>query len=340
VNEADALLLRAARGDARGADAVWAAARQRHRHHPLLLGVALALFAAVVVAVAAISIVNRTTDDSQPYVTAPPPTEVTATATGAELAASLTLTGSELEPGSVLTARATLTNVSSETLTVSIEPHENMRLRWPVMPSDLRDAAHRLGITGWDNGGVSFRGHDETANGYVSREAAMAQPENAELAPDESVTFDAMVDVGDRLPTGPVTFRFEPIVRVDPPSGAPADGVAWRPLSDAALELPLTVLPRPDGTLTEADSLVVALKDPRVGQWLTAPHAGWPGTLNGETSNSFGGGQRPDGYEALAVITRDRPQGELLALARELNLPGFVVRVDRQGVVTVEYLVE
>ena len=99
-------------GHVRGPDAVWAAARHPHRHHPLLLGAALVVFVAAVVTVTAISLSMRTTDDSQPFVTTPR-AEITATSTGAELATSVTISGPELEPGSVVTARATITNISA-----------------------------------------------------------------------------------------------------------------------------------------------------------------------------------------------------------------------------------
>ena len=188
-------------------------------------------------------------------------------------------------------------------MTVSLEPHENMRLRWPVMPPHLREAAHRIGITGWDNGGFGFRGHDETADGYVSREAAMAPPKSAELAPGESATVEAMVDIGDRVRTGAVTFRFTPLMEVDPPAGSPADaGSSWLELSDASIEIPLTVLPPPDGTITEADATIVAVEDPRVERWLNGSHHGWPGMTIPATRNIGGTLSAGDGWD----VRRDR----------------------------------
>jgi hypothetical protein len=343
VNEADALLLRAARGQARGPDAVWAAAQHRHRHHPLLLGAALVLFVAAVVAVTAISLSMRSTHDSTPPFVTTPPVEVTGTAMNDQLHATVAIEGPELHPGSTVTARATVRNVTSDILDVNVEPDDLMSLRWSVMPAHLLDSAHGLGITGWDASAAFFRSQDEP-DGYATPEEVRAAletpPKSVELAPGESTTFEGVLAIDEKVRTGAVTLRFTPRLG-RPPPGAPPRATAGQPLRVMIIEVPVTVLARTDGTITDGDAEVVALEDPRVQRWLSTGHSGWPGTLNGETSNTFGGGPRPDAYEALAVITRDRAQGKWpLDLARELSLPGFVVHVDRQGAVTVEYMVD
>jgi hypothetical protein len=329
VNEADALLLRAARGNPRGADAVWAAARQRHRHHPMLLGAALVLFVALVVAVAAVSLATRTTDDSQPYVTAPAPTEVTVTATGAQLETSVTVSSAELKAGSPLTAQVTFTNVGPEPMTVRVDPLGLMRLRWPSLPADLKEPASRLGIEGF--GGtvsVSFRGIDDLP-GRLSTPGA---PPMVALEPGESTSFVTVLDRVEDVPTGLVTLTVTPFRPV-------GDG-SYAGLMDAQVVLPLTALPHDDGTVRGGEAERLVFDDPRVAAWLTNSHEGWPsGTIPG-TNNVVSTELTSDGWRFLLGIIREDPTGELSDAIRQSGLPGFIVHVDRQGVVTVEYLVE
>jgi hypothetical protein len=339
VNEADALLLRAARGNTRGADAVWAAARQRHRHHPLLLGVALALFAAVVVAVAAVSLATRTTDDSQPFVTTPAPTEVTATATGAQLATSVRVSGPDLEAGSSMTAQVTLTNESDAPLFVSVEPRNVMRVVWGVLPVEVIEASPIVSLLGWDESWAPVRRVDEPDH-FPTMEQPTTVPETTMLAPGESTTVVGIRSIDESVRTGTIALTVAPVVFLEPPSADPAVQWRYQIAEDAGVEVPLTVLPRADGTVTQADAQVLALADPEVQRWLMEADRG-PERVPGPAAVDFTALEPvEDGWRLVAGKHADDGTRRDTETWRELGLPGFIVQVDRQGAVTVEYMVE
>jgi hypothetical protein len=335
VNEADALLLRAARGDTRGADAVWAAARQRHRHHPLLLGAALVLFVAAVVAVAAVSIASRTTDDSQPFVTTPAPTEVTATAIGAQLSTSVTVSSAELRPEQQVVATMTFTNQSPEALAVADDAWFLTRLRWLHMPVELVEPAGRLGIDNLAGGGsVVFRGIDDLPGTSPSP----GGPSTVVLAPGESTTIVGELEGVDELPAGEVTLTVTPLISQ---GGSPGGG-SFLVASDAQVEFRLTVPPRREATVNASEAERLVFAHPRVAEWLGTPHEGWPSGSIPETTTIFTPIPTPEGWRFTAGIVRDDPptlEG-LVDGIEQTGLPGFIVHVDRHGEVTVEYLVE
>lgn len=337
MNEAAALLERAERGTRRGPDLVWAAAQRRHRPHSLLVGAALVLF--VTVAVAALSLaLGHGTNSEAPTATTPPvpPTEVTAEASGDQISTSVAITGPALEPGSTVRAHATLTNVSTEPLTVNIDPEDLMRIRWEVMPTRLLEAAHDLGITATDAGAVSFRAPQRAT--FKTPEERAAPPPSVTLGPGESTTFDAVVDIDDRVRTGSVTFLFTPRVVVAPPPDSSPGTTAFRQSPGSSLEVPLTVLRSTNGTVTEADAEVLAFEHPMVEQWLHSSPGGWPGMTIPGLMNFTGTYPTADGWHVIVGIQSEDATGDPADNVRDLGLCGFIIDVDRQGTVTIDYM--
>jgi hypothetical protein len=306
----------------------------------LLVGAALVLFVAVTVAALSFAL-GRARDSDPPTATTPPAqaTEVSASAAGDQLATSVSITGPELQPGSTVTAHATLTNVSPEPLTVNVDPEDLMRVRWEVMPPRLLEPAHELGITALDAGAVYFRAPGRSAT-FRTPEEMTAPPPSVTLAPGESTSFDAEVDIDDQVRTGSVRFLFTPqLVVASPPEAAPGTTSFQQP-ADASLEVPLTVLPAADGTVTQPDAEVLALEDPIVEQWFHSSPGGWRGTTVPGTTNFTGTFPTADGWQVIAGISSEEARGEPADNVRELGLCGFIVDVDRHGTVTIEYMVK